>query len=345
MARHGGALRNARRQAAAAAAVKYNPSQRVLLDALASARSEEGRAVRSAKGTSSALVAAIGRARKPLTSAYHDAAVTATAARGDLLGHLASLGPAADPFSAAVAREQAGTTSRAALERANALGELTLRGVQAREGRASSVQNAHRQYATDASAIYRQLVGNAQDRGSFTAQQIGEITAAQRSIRAQNARARLTARTSVANSKRSARTARRGQNLTHRDKVAARGAARTKEAQKTALAVLKGAKPKAETRGSFNFKGYISDVQGLINDGRSHKVSDHQIRANLIDGKNPSGKKYSRDAVNAAFDLTTLGYLSRPNIVALHRRGVRIPKAWRTKPRQSVISPRYPIPH
>lgn len=330
MAKRGAALKAARRQARAEAAVKFNPQQRVLIDALGTARAEEQRAVHSAKGTASALSAAIRRARTPLRQGYDEAAHTASAARGDLLGHLAQIGAPAAPFAAAVAREQAGVTSRAAQERANALGELTLRGVQAQEGRASSIQNAHQQYATDAGGIYKQLIGISQDRGDFTAAQIADIRQAQRTVAAANHRANI-----------QAQTTRRGQNLQHKDRVAAEAGRETRSKRAAAAKANKPRKNKITASASSHAVDQINVAVQAIRTYGPHNPS-HTLRQWLLTGQTLQDKNGNKskvpqikgaggisahDLVNAAYDIATFGSLSRPNRIAL--RGVHVPAAWK----------------
>lgn len=305
----GQALIRARRQAQAAAAVRFDPQQRVLVDALGTARAEEGRAVRSAKGTASALGAAIRGARKPLRQGYTDAAQTATAARGDLLGHLAGLGAPAAPFSAAVAREQAGVTSRAAQERANAEAELALRGVQAQEGRASSIQNAHSQFGSAASTIYRQLTGIASDRGTFTAQQLGDIQQAQRAIAAQNARARIAAKATTDNSKRTAQSA--------ADKLA-------EDARHHHAIEGKKPKPKAEVQGSHKIKAQVVDARAAYERGLAAGWSGKKI------AREARKQKVPEHVLVAAADLANFGYVTPGHLRALRQAGVtHIPAAWK----------------
>lgn len=332
----------ARRRAIAEAQLKYAPQERVLLDALATARSGAQASIRSARGTSSALQASIARARRPLAQAYGDAAATAGAARGDLLGHLASLGPAAAPFSAAVAREQAGTTSRAAQERANALSGLTLKGVQAAEGGVSAEANARSALQSQRAQIGQQLSGIVSDRGAFTVAQEGDIRAANRAAREAARGHTLTYKASTQNSKRTAKSqaagralTRRGQDLSHADRQAAAQRKRVGKNKVTGtqsgravdqinLAVdqinyLKSAHP------SYTIRQWLQDGQAL-KDVKTQKVT---YKVPQIKG---SGPVASHDIINAAYDVALHGYLSPANRKAL--RGVHLPASWKRSPRQ-----------
>jgi predicted outer membrane repeat protein len=83
-----------------------------------------------------------------------------------------------------------------------------------------------------------------------------------------------------------------------------------------------------ELQGSRNLKfkvdNAVSEIRTLSNTKKKNggALSSTEIRAILAEEKVP------RVVINAAYDLVVKGYLSRPNIAALKRAGVRIPKSW-----------------
>lgn len=316
-----GALKRARKQAQAEARVKFAPQQRVLLEALATARGTERRTVRSARGTTSALVAAIKRARPELKRGYADAASTAEAARGDLFGHLLDVGEGARPFAAAIAREQAGVDRRAGQERANALGELTLRGTQAVQGGASAELNAHRQFGSDATTVYRQLGGVASDRGAFTASQIADIRAADKALAETRRGHTLTYKASRS---RAGETARHNR-ATERNARDRENRQRNKDASKLGASVLGGNKPAAkETAGSHKIKGQIVDARAEYERQQRAGRSGRQI------AKHARKNGVPEHILVAAADLANFGYVTPGHLRDLRQAGVsHIPKSWR----------------
>lgn len=300
----------ARRRAIAEAQIRYAPQQRVLLDALAEARSGAQATIRSARGTGSALQASIRRARKPLVRGYDEAAATAVAARGDLVGHLAGLGPAAAPFSAAVAREQAGVTSRSAQERARALEGLTLRGVQAAEGATAAELNARRQLASDRAKIFGQLQGVASDAGAFTAAQEEEIRAAQRDFQLSQDRLDLTAS---------------GQRETARHHRVGEAQAAARE-RRQARDRKKG---KAEQQGSHKLKAQVIDARAEYERQLLRGTPMRRI------AKNARKNGVPEHVLVAAADLAAHGYITPGHLRNLRAAGLtHVPRAWAHKPRR-----------
>jgi hypothetical protein len=74
----------------------------------------------------------------------------------------------------------------------------------------------------------------------------------------------------------------------------------------------------------FKVDNAVSEIRTLSGTKKKDggKLSSTEIRAILAEDKVP------RVVINAAYDLVVKGYLSRPNIAALKRAGVRIPKSW-----------------
>lgn len=72
----------------------------------------------------------------------------------------------------------------------------------------------------------------------------------------------------------------------------------------------------------------------------SSGADDTQIRSTLTSGKKLSTgdtvPKFNKDAINIAFDLERNGYVSKPNINALHKRGVHVPPKWLGKTKKKT---------
>lgn len=95
------------------------------------------------------------------------------------------------------------------------------------------------------------------------------------------------------------------------------------------------------TRGQENtIVSDVSRAQSWIKRLRNAGVPESEIRSILETGGKvgPKGQTvkvpaFDKDYVNAAYDLAVYGYLSRPNIRALHTRGLHIPPQWQ-KPKK-----------
>jgi hypothetical protein len=99
-----------------------------------------------------------------------------------------------------------------------------------------------------------------------------------------------------------------------------------KAAKDAAAAAKKAAdakKPKAETEASHKVKLQIDDARSQIRVLRAKGKTSVQI------SKNARQNGVEPVILNAARDLEYLGYVSRPNLAALKRAGVRVPKGWR----------------
>jgi hypothetical protein len=127
-------------------------------------------------------------------------------------------------------------------------------------------------------------------------------------------------------SRRSARTTKRGQDVT------ARGQDLSHSDRQAALNKKNDPKSKPELAASKKTKLSIDNARSSI----------RQYRAQGLSG--PKITKKARKAgiepvvLNAARDLEYLGYVSGPNVAALRRAGVRIPKAWLRRPKRTVGS-------
>lgn len=227
-------------------------------------------------------------------------------------------------------------TSRAAQERANALGELGIRQVQAREGALSAELNARRTLGADQATIFRQLGGVASDRGAFTASQIADIRQAQRVVSGANQRAGL-----------QAATTRRGQNLSHQDRQAAirqrDAASRRTAARRRQGKPLSDAQSQKLVEHIGSARGWIQRLAALYPGKSSTEIrqllaSGGRIQTGTAQSTTATGKQTSHATfetvpafgdprvINAAYDLHVFHALSPANQRALRR--ARLPGAW-----------------
>lgn len=332
-------------RAKATAYLQTSPEAQTLTQLLRGAASDYAGQVAVEKGAARGVVSSANAAIPKVKSYFNQADQTRQASQAYVDRRLSGLSPIADDIRAGSASEAAGFMRRLGETRATTLGEFQSRKVDAKAGAAFAVRAARDQFRSDSGKIKDQILNLKRRKGVITTVALNDALDAE----AQAAQARRTENRLWAGTKETQRHNRATENQAAANAAAKEIAAKKKHREKVAAAqqagITKylGGPRAAETQSSRNFKGSLSDVRGLIGDADRNGLSDHQIRANLLDGKNPSGKKYSRDQINAAFDLARKGYLSRPNIVALRRRGVRIPRAWKPPKARRVGPPG--IPH
>jgi hypothetical protein len=94
------------------------------------------------------------------------------------------------------------------------------------------------------------------------------------------------------------------------------------------VSVIKGAPPTVN----------VLDENGKPKKDSSGKVmtrrlTDHEIRHNLMVGSNPLKKSFSGDMINVAFDIARRGGLSSPNVKAAHRLKIHVNGNFKVLPR------------
>lgn len=322
-------------QAKLESVVRYSPEQSALRGLLSDAKAEFKTGVKADRGAAQGISrnanSALGGARGDYENAKaavsrQDSAVKAT---------LQGLGPQAAGVLAALTRESGGTSSRLNESEAATLGELHSRSSDAAAGLAAAIRARSGTYSRTADQVHRRQLALAQEKGAFTAATVGDLASADAKLAAE-----------IHGQNKAAATARRGQDKVHGDKVAARKQAGHKDdyLRRHHLGPYKPAKPaapkkpKPQSAASLKARGTIDDIQSLIVDGEKAGGSSTAIRAGLKNGNNPSGGKFSPVLINAAYDLHVHHVLSGPNIRALRRRGIRIPKAWLRKPARSPFA-------
>lgn len=332
--RRGGVSRANVRQAELETFLRTSPEQSALRLLMSDARDNLISGTKADRGAAG-IVSRSARAARPTVEKDYGGAITqATAQQQAVEGTLRALGPAAAPFLAAIAREGGGTVQRLTESRASSLGELTGRESDAAAGLASAIRTRRAQYEGDVKKVRTRQLDVAREAGAFKAATLGDLE------KADEDRA---ARDKI--SRRSARTTRRGQDMSHADRQAALAA-------KKAADAAKPGKPRLtpDQRGAADDQLTVarrwisrltkagwssSQIRQTLETGGSVVVP----RADATGAKDPkTGKVKMKEQtitvpkishagpikahalINAAYDLEVLGYLSPPNRKAL--RGV-----------------------
>lgn len=215
------------RQARSEARLRFGPQRFALQELIAQAVQTRDANLHAAAGADRAIQMILGTARRETRRNYAQAGAAGQGTTAMVGETLAPLGPGADPFRAAIAREGGVGANRLTEGRTDALQELTNRRLEATSGRAYAQQAATRQYSSDIGKVGRSYLELAGEEGAFTQGRTGELRkeaadrAFQRDLamfnqRQANARTRIQARTQRRGQRISANTQRRGQNLTRR---------------------------------------------------------------------------------------------------------------------------------
>lgn len=212
------------RQARSEARLRFGPQRFALQELIAQAVQTRDANLHAAAGADRAIQMILGRARRETTRNYAQAGAAGAGTTAMVGEALAPLGPGADPFRAAIAREGGVGANRLTEGRTDALQELTNRRLEATSGRAYAQQAATRQYSADIGKVGRSYLELAGEEGAFTQGRTGELRreaadrAFQRDLaifnqRQATARTRIQARTQRRGQRISARTQRRGQQI------------------------------------------------------------------------------------------------------------------------------------
>lgn len=198
-------------------------------------------------------------------------------------------------------------------QRANALSDLSDRGARAEEGRVFANQTARDEYLGDKAKIVGQLQELAGREGAEVTARYGQLREAQRG------RAVTT----------------RGQTLSSRDRQAGQGetARHNREmeanARQSAATRARGkpATPEQHSAAKDGIDGALTWIRRLS----QSKMTSPQIRDLLVGGgaiqvggQEVKVPKFSKDFVNAAYDIQVHGGLSPANVKALHRRRLSV---------------------
>ena len=206
--------------AALQALVRFGPEESGLRAAERQALGSYESTVAGAEATRKGITQALNVVRPRVVRDYGAATTQAANARAVAAPDVANL-PADSPLRAAVAAEQAGFTSRLGESRANTLTELGQRKIDAVSGAAYAKKSARETLGSDIAKLFERKQDLAREKGAFTVATAGELK------RAAQQRA-----DTLANQEANRATTRRGQTLSHKDRVASRKEAARKEREK-----------------------------------------------------------------------------------------------------------------
>lgn len=183
--------RRQRRRVRSEAALRFGPEEFTLSELVRAAAQDRDFAIGAARSSAEGVRLAARAAEPEVRGAYGEAAQAAGMSAQTLAEQLARIGGAAEPFQAAIAREQEGGRARHASSLARAVAELKERQVEAKSGEAFATQNAISRYASEVGQLGRRAQALSRERGAFTQGRLSELideeTARQDTLREQRA--------------------------------------------------------------------------------------------------------------------------------------------------------------
>lgn len=233
-------------QAQAQAFLQYNPERRGLLELLQQAKANMTGDIKAARSTRRGLEASIQQALPGVEQSYGDAGMRMqnafgqyggnggpTPAQGSIAEQLAKVGPAGSAIVAAALGEQSSALGRVSEGMARDQADLRSQGLRAVAGEAAAVRQARQGYRTDSGKVLDQLQALDQEQGVYTADALMKLVDA--------ARGRGVTK--------------RGQTLSHKDRVADR-----KSRETIATENRKSQERRAAAKGKINGgEGWLSD--------------------------------------------------------------------------------------
>jgi hypothetical protein len=265
-------------QAALQALVRFGPEESGLRAAAREAKGTFHTTVRQADATSRAIRYEVDRARPTVRGNYDQAGLSEARAASVAAPDLANPGVPAS-LRAAVAAEQSGYTQRLAESRAADLTGLSQRRVQAVEGAGFAKSNAQRVLASDLSKLFARAQDVRRERGAFTVATAQQLqTAAERAAAVER------------NQEAGRAVTRRGQTLSHQDRVAGRRLTHKDRVAAQKIAAQKKAGGGGQTRGgatraalgtaSDEISRLIHEANGIKGDGAAR----HDAMQTLLKG-------------------------------------------------------------
>lgn len=320
-------------RAALAAELRYQPQSLSLLELL---RQAQGRyttgtaaSAAAAKGVGEAARAAIVPTRQDFQGSREATLQRTRAARGNI----AELGAAATPYKASFTGEAALADQLSRQMQRETVSELRSRGVDAAAGAVQEQRQLRAEYAGDVGDIGRQLQQVASQQGAYTSSVYQDLVdaAANRDLR----RLGLTL-----DGARLDETRRHNQTTEGIARQRADQAGRRRGGRRGSW--LAQSQQNAQLDDVARAVSYIRQLDnGQRGSGRIRQALLNGVKVDAAPVYDDQGRRvlnkdgtqkttagvtipaFDRDLVNAAYDLHELGYLSRANIDALHRRGSR----------------------
>jgi hypothetical protein len=324
------------RRAMQEAGLQYGPQIRALSELRQDAAGRYRSGVRAARGSAAGIQQAVREARPVIGDAYADSLASAGVAEQDVGAALAGLGAAADPFRAAVAREQGQASTRIGEARAGALSDLARRSTDAVAGSEYRIQDLTRRRDSEFGRINRERKGLAAEIGQFTRATYGELKDAKAELDLENAKFQLDLQGAELD-----RRATLGE-LTGIDPATGKRTAAERARQREARG------GKGASRGAVSkHQDLIAEVQDAaatvkrLQKAGSEFPSIGQVMTLPKNADNPYGG-FGPLVTRAGVELERDGKISRGTLRQLRSRGLllkRTPRDWRRNPPQIEMGP------
>lgn len=328
------------RRASLAAQLEYGPQVSALLTVMQQAADDYQGSVKASNTAATGVARSARRAIPTVRRVYGDAARRNVQQHSAVATALAGLGASADPYKASAATEEGAFLSRQADERARAVTELAARRTDARAGAAYEQRALRADLSATRNKIGTQLQQLTAEQGAATSKNLLDLLDAAANRHIDRARLDETQRHNRATEQNAARNAARRN-----------GGVRllTPEQQNVAFDKLEEARGWIRKLGRSNGTGRVRD---MLRTGATLNVpmldpaadqSNGPVYLTDTRGNTRTQKvtipRYGKDLLNAAYDLEVLGYLSRPNVAALHARGLHIGRRYKVRQRGSNAPP------
>jgi hypothetical protein len=327
--------------AALQALVRYGPEETGLKALAQQARADYGVSVRQAQTTGDLTLAAAKEAIPGVAKIYDSAGLAQARTASLVSPELAALtGPGAATLQRGGALEVAQQLGNLRASKASALEDLTTRQVAARQGQQFGVLAARQKFTQDMAKILGQSQGLRQQKGAFTA---STLNALEQAALGRAVTKRGQDKTAEA-AKARVRATKRGQDLSHQDRVAS--------LNQRAAAAAKNTLPGGQKLNTAAMHGRVADqvrsLQAVIQEHKGDYKSRAELAHDLLVGVPAStlkkgtidpntGKPLAADihdpgipkapsqlALQAALDIAYNGGVSNGTARALHQRGFSV---------------------
>lgn len=318
-----------------AAKVRYGPVRAELASLDEQALSDLTTGVGIQRGVAQGIRAAAERVGPRLHEAYTGATGTVRESEGRFREDLGGVGGAADPYRGAAARETAATIGRLSEADVAAQSETGARVVGAEQGRAAGIRSLSSEFVKNRAKIAQKRLAIGEEEGAFIASTFGDLEAAELKAQQQAADAAAQRALTRRGQDLTAETSRRGQDIT------AETADENRDAGPAGKPVPANQRFGMTPDQRRAFPVTTRQVVGLIRNnpsmrayasGLKGKSAWAAVRADLLEGSNPSKKAYPRAVVDGAMDFAIYGYLSPRNKAYWKKHGipgwnVRLPRS------------------
>jgi hypothetical protein len=334
-------------QARDEAFLRFNPERSTLRGALQDAADQLQQEVSTARGTAAGVRQVARESVPKFRSVYGEAQGAVNQGEQDLM---AAVGGA--PIAPAAARDATGAQRRLSESLAGALSETTARESEAQSGASFAINQAQSRFGRNVERVQGRLGDLSQEEGRFVSGRVGDLLGEQ-------AKRAFTARQNRA----SRAVTKRGQTLSHEDRVASRRAAATKAAAKQAAdrkahPTLPGGVKARTPQGQTAFRDSVAKAVAQVKPFAG-KLDRHKVAAMFLTGVNApaEGKRgqpgykppFKLPAIDqleltAALDVLYDGRISRATVAKLHDAGIVVKQMpYKTGPTPRKGGPYQPL--